>query len=159
MPFSKLYRAALLVLGLAVPGLAFAPAIADPATQQADGTAKDTLAFKVCRVPGTDAATNSQTIEIPAGTEYDESHPSLDNPVADQSPKPQSYMIVVTTKDQALPANGFCVTVPAKTRRDVSEATIRANLGEMFEPNGNWRDPAAIDPVTLTYGYWVSNQD
>lgn len=159
MPFSKLYRAALVVLGLAVPAFALAPARADPATPQAEATAKDKLAFKVCRIPGLDAETNNQTIEIPAGTEYAEGHPSLDNPVTDPLPKPQPGIVVVTTKAQSLPATGFCVTVPAKPRGNVDEATIRANLGEMFEPNGNWRDPATVDPIVLTYGYWVSNQD
>ncbi len=159
MPFSTPHRIALLVLVAAAQGLALASARADPPAQQADGTAKDRLDFRICRIPGMDAATSDQTIEIPAGTEYDQGHPSLDNPVALQSAKPQLPLIVVTTQAQTLPANGFCVTVPVKPRGNVTEAAIRASIGATFEPNGNWHDPAGIDPVSLTYGYWESTRD
>jgi hypothetical protein len=163
MRVSSRHRVALLALGFAGAVLSLAPARADsssqPAAGAATGTHKEKLEFKVCRIPGLDAATSGQTIDIPAGTEYDEKHASLDNPVAMQSGTLPSYMIVVTTEAETLPANGFCVAVPAKPRGEVDEATIRASIGEMFEPNGNWKDPAVIDPISLTYGYWQTTED
>lgn len=159
MSRKSLYRAAFLALGLAVPGLAATPAHAGSPSQTVDGTAKDGLDFRVCRIPGLDTAMSNQTIEIPAGTEYDENHPALDDSAAARSSARPSFMVVVTTKPEALPANGFCVTAPVKPRGNADAATIRASTGAMFEPNGNWHDLAAVNPISLTYGYWQSAQD
>lgn len=117
------------------------------------------IEFHVCRVPGMDTSSSYQTIEIPAGTEYDESHPALEDADAAQPAKPRPFLSVVTTEAEALPANGYCVTVPVKPRGDADEAAIRASVGAMFEPNANWRKAAAQGPINLTYGYWQSAQD
>jgi len=66
---------------------------------------------------------------------------------------------VVTTKTESLPADGYCVTVPARPRGHVGESAISASVGAMFEPNGNWREAAAQGPIDLTYGFWQSDQD
>jgi len=108
--------------------------------------------FKVCRIPGVDAAISNQTIVIPAGTEFDENHPSDEDRLRTAA-DPTRFMAFVTTAAATLPADGFCVAVPVKPRGKIGAGAIRQGLGEMYEPVGNWHG-AANAPVTLTYGYW-----
>lgn len=150
MTFSKTLIAIVFALGFAVPAAC--------AAQQAPPSA-GAIKFHVCRVPGMDSSSSYQTIEIPAGTEYDESHPALEDAANARPGVPRPYVSVVTTQTEALPADGYCVTVPAKPRGSVDESAIRASIGAMFEPNGNWRETAAQGPIDLTYGFWQSSQD
>ena len=122
-------------------------------------TAQRQLEFRVCRTPGLETVGNSQPIEVPAGTEYDESHPALEEASGLPPDTRRAALAVVTTGAATLPANGYCVTVPAKPRGTIDPTALRASVGAMFEPNRSWRDLQRRGPIDLTYGYWRSAED
>ena len=90
-------------------------------------SAQRPLEFRVCRTPGLETAGNSQPIEVPAGTEYGESHPALED-ASGVSPGPQRAVLSVVTTEAvhrqlswysrnvlASPANddGLCLLKPS----------------------------------------------
>src|SRR5690348_10117113 len=150
MTVSKRFFAFASVAVFAAP-LAFA-APPHPAAQRQ-------LEFRVCRTPGLETAGNSQPIAVPVGTEYEESHSALADASDPQSNPRRAALAVVTTGAAILPANGYCVTVPAKPRGAVDPSALRASIGAMFEPNHSWRDLEGRGPIDLTYGYWRSAED
>lgn len=150
MTVSKRFLAFALALALAAPMAVAAPPY--PAAQRK-------LEFRVCRTPGLETAGNSPPIEVPAGTEYDESHPALQEASGLPPDTQRAALAVVTTGVATLPANGYCVTVPAKPRDAVDPSALRASVGAMFEPNRSWRDLRGGGPIDLTYGYWRSAED
>lgn len=155
----KLQILALLALSFVVlaPLAPAGHAMPDPPKPAAPVLGK--FAFMVCRVPGMDAAISDQTIRIPAGTEFTENHPSIEDPVSMRASTRLPFMVVTTTAPATLPADGFCVSVPVKSHGHVDDSVIRRSLGEMFEPDANWQGPSASEPVTLTYGYWELASD
>jgi hypothetical protein len=140
-------RAALVAFGLLTLVAALHPACA-----VAEAAKPAPYAFKICRIPGADAAIGDQTIVIPAGTEFDANHSSDDDPLH-ANDDPTRSMAFVTIAGASLPADGFCVAVPVKPRGGIDAEAIRHGLGGIYEPVGNWHG-AANAPVTSTYGYW-----
>jgi hypothetical protein len=147
MPRSSPSRSTLLASGLLGLILALHPARALAAAAK-----PAPYDFKVCRIPGMDAAISNQTIVIPAGTEFDARRPSDGDPVQANA-GPARDRALVTTASATLPADGFCIAVPVKPRGKIGADAIRRRLGEMYEPVGDWHG-AANAPVSLTYGYW-----
>lgn len=154
MQRSKFQAFALLVLSALVLAALSPAGHAVPEPPKAAAPPPSKLAFRVCRIPGMDAAISDQTIEIPAGTRFTENHPSAEDPVSMRPSTPPPFMVVVTTAPATLPADGFCVSVPVKPQGRVETSAIRHSFGEIFEPNVNWQGPSASAPVTLTYGHW-----
>jgi hypothetical protein len=149
MTVSKRFLALALVLVFAAPVAVAAP---HPAAQRQ-------LEFRVCRTPGLETAGNSQPIEVPAGTEYDESHSALAEASGLPPETRRAALAVVTTGAATLPANSYCVTVSAKPRGTVDPSVLRASVGAMFEPDHSWRDLQGHGAIDLTYGYWRSAED
>ncbi len=150
MTVSHRFLAAAVVLVFAAPIAVAAPS--HPAAQRK-------LEFRVCRTPGLETAGNSQPIEVPAGTEYDESHPALEEASGLPPGTRRAALAVVTTGAATLSANSYCVTVPAQPRGSIDPSVLRASVGAMFEPNHSWRDLEGRGPIDLTYGYWRSAED
>lgn len=150
MTVSQRFLAAAVVLVFAAPIAVAAPS--HPAAQRK-------LEFRVCRTPGLETAGNSQPIEVPAGTEYDESHPALEEASGLPPGTRRAALAVVTTGAATLSANSYCVTVPAQPRGSIDPSVLRASVGAMFEPNHSWRDLEGRGPIDLTYGYWRSAED
>ncbi len=147
--------AALLIVS---PIFAAVPALADPLAQPA-ATPPAKLTFEICRLAGVESVDLGEVITVPSGTQFEETRAAEADPTQDKPSAAPPAISVVTTEAASIPADRSCIAVAAKPVGNVDEAALRATVGEMFEPDTNWREASDVDPLGMTYAYWQSGDD